>query len=243
MFDFDYLKKSKSIALLIDPDETRINTDWINLINTTSPDLILIGGSQPFPIAILDEMVTCLKANCQIPLLAFPGDINQVNPMMDGLLALSVVQSFDARFILSPLFHISKFIDKKKISTFFTPYLILGGSGLTSVEKVLEDKINLIDQIDTLEDYLLGLKVLSPACIYLEAGSGSEKILNLDYVARAKNILPSSYIFAGGGVRKLTQLHELWTAGADCVVVGNWIERDKQALVDICIERNKINGC
>ena len=69
-------------------------------------------------------MVTCLKANCQIPLLAFLDDINQANPMMDGLLALSVVKSLDARFISSPLFQISKFIDKYKISTFFTSYLI-----------------------------------------------------------------------------------------------------------------------
>ena len=49
MFDFDYLKKSKSIALLIDPDETRINTDWINLIKIASPDLILMGVVSRFP--------------------------------------------------------------------------------------------------------------------------------------------------------------------------------------------------
>jgi len=58
-------------------------SDWINIINTASPDLIFIGGDQPFTIANLDEMVTYLKANCQIPLLAFPGDINQGNPIMD----------------------------------------------------------------------------------------------------------------------------------------------------------------
>ena len=242
MLGFDSQKKSKSIALLLDPDKTRIDLDWIKVINIASPDLILIGGSQPFPVALLDDMVTCLKENCQVPILGFPGDVSQVHPSQDGLLALSVLQSSDPRFILSPLFQIAKFIDQHKIPTYFTPYLILGSSGQTSVEKVLKDKLTPIENIDSLASYLLGLKVLNPPCIYLEAGSGAENIINLNYVAWTKNKLPSSYLFAGGGVRELAQLHELWSAGADCVVVGNWIENDKHALIDICIERNKING-
>ena len=242
MFGFDSLKKSKSIALLLDPDKTILDPDWIEVINLAKPDLILIGGSQPFSFTLLDDMVTYLKKHSKIPLIGFPGDTSQLHSSFDGLLALSVVQSSDANFILAPLFHSARFIEQHSLPAYYTPYLILDGKGMTSVEKVLEGKIKQIDNLSGLDTFLFGLKVMRPTCIYLEAGSGAQNILKLEYIERTKNRLMDSYLFAGGGVRNITQILALWIAGADCVVVGNWLEKEKQALIKICKERDIMNG-
>jgi putative glycerol-1-phosphate prenyltransferase len=241
MFDFDYLYRSKALALLLDPDKVIIDQNWIDVIIEASPDLILIGGSQPFPFEKLANMVEILKQEVDIPLIGFPGDISQIHIKLDALLALSVVQSTNTKYVLSPLFQVSEFVVKNHLTTFFTPYLILGQTGETAVEKILNDKMNQIKDIKSLESYLYGLQIINPRIVYLEAGSGSADILDSNFVTRTKEILSSSYLFAGGGVRSIEQALTLWEAGADCVVVGNWIEDSKSALKELGTIRNEVN--
>ncbi|MBL7790540.1 MAG: geranylgeranylglyceryl phosphate synthase family protein [Chitinophagales bacterium] len=242
MFSIDKLKGSKALALLLDPDKTVIDDSWLEIIREANPDLILLGGSQPFDYHLLDSMVDKLKANLTIPLVGFPGTVDQIHPKYDALLALSVVQSSDANYIFSPLFKAAKIIDELNLSTYYTPYLIIGSSGETAVEKALENKISIIDNETVLKSYLLGLKILNPICLYLEAGSGSKYVINSEYVKQTRNLLLDTYLFAGGGVRNIKQAEEIWTSGADCLVVGNWVEDCPSALINLANSRNILNG-
>jgi geranylgeranylglyceryl phosphate synthase family protein len=242
MFDFDYLKGSKALALLLDPDKTVIDSSWVKIIQEAKPDLILIGGSQPFAYSLLDSMVNILKENLSVPIIGFPGAVNQIHPKYDALLALSVVQSSDPKFILAPIFQVADLVEELSISSFFTPYIILGTTGHTAVEKVLDKKIISLSDAEIVKSYMLGLKIINPACVYLEAGSGSSQILSSNYVKLASEILIPSYLFAGGGVRSIHDAMELWRAGADCLVVGNWIEESPHALHELARARDHVNS-
>lgn len=242
MFDFDSYRKSKAFALLIDPDKTIIDSAWLSAISKYRPDFILIGGTQNFGYSRLDSTVKTLKGLNNIPLVGFPGDISQIHPQFDALLALSVVQSTDVRFVLNPLFHITPFISANQIAIFYTPYLILGKSGTTAVELFLKDKIAPIETLELLESYLYGLKVMNPSVVYLEAGSGAKKALDVEYLVRTKSILDNVYCIVGGGIRSAEQARMFWASGADCIVVGNWIEDSLQALEELAEMREKVNN-
>lgn len=241
MLAFDKPNRSKAYALLLDPDKARLDKTWIQAIKECNPDFMLLGGSQPFPFYKLDALVQELKKEITIPLVGFPGSIDQVHSDLDALLALSVVQSTDARFILSPLFKIRAYLKCHRHTTFFTPYLLLGNTGKTSVEQILADKIDLIENLDSLDAYLCGLSILKPQTIYLEAGSGSSRCVKSEYVIHTKSILPNSYLICGGGIRSADQGAELWQAGADAIVVGNWAEDSLSALYEISEMRNRMN--
>ena len=148
MFSFDNLKSMKTLALLLDPDKVVLDRRWLSAIKQSSPNIILVGGSQPFPFEKLDLMIQSLKAEVDIPIVGFPGDITQIHYDFDALLALSVIQSTDTQFVLDPLIEVAKNLIENNISAFFTPYLLLNGSGTTSVERVLKDKMKKISSLD-----------------------------------------------------------------------------------------------
>lgn len=242
MKDFDFPHGSKALALLLDPDKTVVDNRWIETIAETKPDMILIGGSQSFEPFKMKKMIDSLKENLPIPLIGFPGDKSQVQVGLDALLALSVIQSTDNRFILDPLFQVSEFVIDNKIKTFYTPYILLGQTGNTAVEIILKDKINSIGNLQSFAPYLYGLSILQPRVVYLEAGSGSSKVIDLEFVSETKSVLSNTFVFTGGGVRSGEQARALWQAGADCVVVGNWIEESHQGLFELAEIRNNLNS-
>lgn len=239
---FDNSSRSKALALLIDPDKTVIDIAWIRLIKQAQPDYILVGGSQPFAWERLEHTITELKKNTHIPIVGFPGDINQIHAKLDALLALSVIQSYDYRFIFQPIMEVIDFVENNNITCYYTPYLIVQNTGNTSVEKVLGGKLDKILSQDDLTKYLKILKLLNPSCIYIEAGSGAQSILNPDWVVATRSLLPKPYWIVGGGIRTKEQAFDLWNAGADCLVVGNAVEDSPEFLIEICQARDFINS-
>jgi len=99
-----------------------------------------------------------------------------------------------------------------------------------------------LSDAEIVKSYMLGLKIIRPACVYLEAGSGSSQVLSSNYVKIASDILIHSYVFTGGGVRSIHHAMELWRAGADCLVVGNWIEESPHALMELARARDFANS-
>lgn len=240
MHSFDSLRKSKAFALLIDPDKTVIDNVWLEAILASRPDLILIGGSQEFPFEKLDDIVKTLKANCDIPLLIFPGSKQQIHPKADGLLALSVLQSRNSKFILEQLIDSSTMLSQTSMSVYFTPYLILSNSGDTAVEIALENSFEKIINKQDFEKYIQTIYYLNAPCIYLEAGSGADKSVPIEYIEWTRQKL-SSYLFVGGGIDSSQRAIEAWKAGADCIVIGNSVEKNLDFLAEISAAREFIH--
>jgi len=83
---------------------------------------------------------------------------------------------------------------------------------------------------------MLGLKSL-----YLEAGSGATHSVDPGIIsAIRKNI--SLPLIVGGGIRSTATALELFSAGADMVVVGNALEKDPGLLKEFFEIRNSLNS-
>lgn len=240
MFFSESKDSSKSLALLLDPDKTILNEEWLSIIIRSSPDYILLGGSQPFPFEKLDSMIQSLRLKTNIPIVGFPGDSSQLHPNMHGLLALSVVQSKNSEYVLESLKRVLPTIEKHNIDTYFTPYIILAKDGNTSVEKALQNDFEKIQNEELYRKYLQLISILNTKTVYLEAGSGATSPIELSWIEIARSILKNQYLLVGGGIRKISQAETLWAAGANCIVVGNAIEDDPSLLIDFCEARNQL---
>ncbi len=242
LFSFDYHKKSKCVALLLDPDKIKINREWIQTILYSKPDFIFIGGSQPFPYEKLVEMIQTLKKSVEIPLIGFPGNNGQINESLDAILALSVIQSYDSKNVIGHLVECADLLSAYNLKIYYTPYLIFDLYGTTSVSKALNHNFQKLDSLELLAKYLYTVKYLNAELIYLEAGSGAEDMVIADYILATRKILgPNVYILVGGGIDTIEKAYLQWKNGADCIVIGNAVEHNLQFLREVCGERDKIN--
>jgi putative glycerol-1-phosphate prenyltransferase len=83
---------------------------------------------------------------------------------------------------------------------------------------------------------MLGLKSL-----YLEAGSGASHSVEPAMIRaiRKKISLP---LMVGGGIRSAETALELFSAGADMIVVGNALEKDPGLIKAFYDARNSLNS-
>ena len=91
----------KSFAVLIDPDKvnTSLLDELIDLSLAAKVDYFLVGGSLVISNH-LDDVVQYIKANCNIPVILFPGSPNQVSKYADALLYLSLISGRNAELLI-----------------------------------------------------------------------------------------------------------------------------------------------
>ncbi len=91
----------KSFAVLIDPDKvnTSLLDELIDLSLIAKVDYLLVGGSLVISNQ-LDDVVQYIKANCEIPVILFPGSPNQVSKYADALLYLSLISGRNAELLI-----------------------------------------------------------------------------------------------------------------------------------------------
>lgn len=238
---FDNNCGQKQFAVLVDPDKNYLNKNFIDLINQSKPDYVFVGGSQDFSKERLDTTISELKTKTSIPVVLFPGSQSQLSEAADAVLALSVIQAENNCFVFSHLIECIDEMIQKDLKIYFSPYILGPGSELTSVGKVLKGAFHKIENISTFQRYLKVLSLVKPKVVYIEAGSGSENKISNEWVSTAKKYLSDSYLIIGGGVRKRYDVESFWDEGADCVVVGNYLEQNPVSILEFCECRNNYN--
>lgn len=94
-------KQRKLFSLLIDPDKTGGNELERTAISAQNAgvDMLFVGGSLLVTNTLFD-CVQIIKANCDIPVVLFPGDNMQVVPNADAILLLSVISGRNAEMLI-----------------------------------------------------------------------------------------------------------------------------------------------
>lgn len=238
---FDFFKSRKSFALLIDPEKFDVKSNFINQVNLANPDLIFVGGSQKFSSKLFSETIVFLKRNTKIPIVIFPGNNSQINVMADALLVLSLINSSNVNYISGQLIQIATELKKTSLITIPVSYILIDGKRTSSTEKVLNSSITPVALLKDLLSIVNASSILGFKTIYLEAGSGASKTVDIDFIKSTKEVLLKNYLIVGGGVNNVSKLKEIWSAGADCIVVGNAIESHPELLLEMCLARNEYN--
>jgi len=234
-------RSKKRIALLVDPDgyDSRGLEELIEKINLYPPDLLLVGGSLLFnPIEIT---ITALKLGCKLPVFIFPGNLFQLSDRADGILFLSLISGRNPEFLIGNHVLAAPHLSRSGIEVIPTGYMLIGNGLTTSVEYMSNTLPIPGDKTDIAVATAMAGEMLGLKSFYLEAGSGASHSVEPGIIrAIRKNI--SLPLIVGGGIRSAESTEELFSAGADMLVVGNAVEKDPGLIKTFIDIRNSLNS-
>ncbi len=220
---FDKLihKKNSSLAVLVDPD--KFDKGLIKLLNKSSASFILVGGSK-LKKKNLKETVKAIKIITKIPVILFPGDETQVCKEADGIFILSLLSGRNPEYLIEKQVRAARKIKELKLKTFPVAYILVDTGSKSETQKVSKTKPLKGNKL--ILDTVLAAEQLGFKAVYLEAGSGSEKQVDAELIKKAAKII-SIPLIVGGGISSASNAQKVKRSGANVVVVGNALEKNK----------------
>lgn len=213
------------LAVLLDPDKPR-------RITPEGADLVLVGGSTMAHPEEVSGYVRALRSEmgegCP-PLVLFPGDSSQLSSEVDAMLYLSVVSGRNPEYLIGQHVRSARAVRQSGVETIPTGYILLdGGTRYTTLCVTGTEPLSMEDT-ETIVDTALAAEMLGMRLIYLEAGSGAERPVPAQ-VIRAVAEAVHIPVIVGGGLRSKEAVRAACEAGATMVVVGNYLEKNPNAL-------------
>ena len=221
------LKDHKMHFTLIDPDEQSPEeaAKMAQAAEKANSDGILVGGS----ITDQDDLnltVKAIKENTDLPVVLFPGNISGVSKFADAILFMSLLNSTNPYWITGAQALSAPSIKKMGIETIPMGYLIIEPGG--TVGWVGDAKPIPRKKSDLALAYSMAAEFLGMRVIYLEAGSGADSYIPLDFIMKVKK-LTNLILIVGGGIRTAQDAKEVSQAGADIVITGTVVEETEDA--------------
>jgi phosphoglycerol geranylgeranyltransferase len=217
-------KKGAAYLVLLDPDkmsEAKL-IPFVRHCEKSGVDGFLIGGSLMIS-GDLDSFVEKVKIETSLPAIIFPGGINQISPVADAILFLSVISGRNAEHLIGKHVTASPLIKRAKVEPISTGYVLVE-SGVTTTAVYMSGSFPVprnkpeIAAATALAGEYLGMKF-----IYLEAGSGAQDSVP-DEMVKAVYEECSIPIIVGGGIRNPQTARRKVDNGASIIVTGNFFE-------------------
>ncbi|MBL4577653.1 MAG: geranylgeranylglyceryl/heptaprenylglyceryl phosphate synthase, partial [Flavobacteriales bacterium] len=166
----------KQFAILVDPDKS--NLEEVRELAFTAQgcgvDYILVGSSL-LTDGNMERCISSIKEFCNIPVLLFPGNTLQVNPLADGILYLSLISGRNPDMLIGNHVISAPLVRSAELQVIPTGYMLIESGNITTVSYMsntipIPRKKNEIAACTAMAGEMLGLKL-----IYLEAGSGAKE--------------------------------------------------------------------
>ena len=185
-------------------------------------DAFLIGGSLMIN-GSFEPFIRKVKENTDIPVIIFPGDINQISGAADAILFLSVVSGRNAEHLIGKHVIAAPLIKKASVEPIATGYILIE-SGTTTTAQYMSGSLPLprnkpeIAAATALAAEYLGMKL-----VYLEAGSGADNSVP-DEMIKAVSSVCKIPVVVGGGIKSPIAARKKVESGAKIIVTGNFFE-------------------
>lgn len=224
----------KSIAVLIDPDKVQDIASMeplIRLATENCVDYFFVGGSL-VTTQNLNAVIRAIKEEVTIPVVLFPGSVQQIDDAADGILFLSLISGRNPDLLIGQQVIAAPILRKTNLEVISTGYMLINSGKTTSVAYISnttpipEDKFSLAAST-AMAGEMLGLKV-----IYLDAGSGAEREVSKKMISTVRKSVNLPLI-VGGGINTPQKAQNALEAGADLIVIGNALEKDPELLTEI----------
>ena len=234
----DIAKKSNKKKLhfsLLDPDkqDPEIAGSIAKTAEEAGSSAIMVGGSTLVSQEQVDKTVKAIKEHSKLPVILFPSGAKFLSKYADAVFFMSLLNSHNLDFVIREHVKGALFVKHSGIEPISMGYVIVE-PGMTA-GKVGEVDLVKKDDIETAVGYALAAQYLGMDFFYLEAGSGAPKPISDKMIAAVKKSIDIPLI-VGGGIRSAKTAKEKAKAGADIVVTGTKLEKEKNlrnALKDI----------
>lgn len=236
-------KKSshKLFAVLIDPDK-QTSDELLELIERAvgaNVDLFYVGGSL-LTTDSMNECISTIKSNCNIPVVIFPGNTMQVNNNADAILFLSLISGRNPEMLIGNQVITAPILKASNLEVISTGYMLIDSGNPTTVSYMsnttpIPREKNDVAVCTAMAGELLGLKL-----IFMDGGSGAKKPISEEMINMVSQSIDIPLVI-GGGICTPEKALENCKAGADIIVVGNSIEKSPQLIEDIARSIHQYN--
>jgi putative glycerol-1-phosphate prenyltransferase len=234
-------REKKRLAILIDPENNNHGDDVDKLIDSAlqaTVDYIFVGGSLVTHNHI-DKVVKAIKTKTDLPVVLFPGGLNQISAHADAILFLSLISGRNPEFLISKQVAAAPLVKKLGLAAIPTGYLLIG---TTSSASYMSNTTPIpYHKSDIAKATALAGEMMGQQVIYLDAGSGAEEPVRADMINEVRKVITSPLI-VGGGITCFDEAYTALESGADVLVVGNATEKNPQAIKEIAGAVKAMNG-
>ncbi len=223
-------KTRKKLAVLVDPDKPS-DAQILSIVEKAKAadvDFFFVGGSLLVTDS-LDHCIKLIKANCDIPVLIFPGNSLQISKYCDGFLLLSLISGRNPEMLIGRHVIAAPYLKLYGNEIIPTGYMLIDSGKATSVSYMSDttpiphDKDD-IAMCTAIAGEMLGLKL-----IYLEAGSGALMPVSTSMISKVSKMIQIPLI-VGGGIKTPEMAADAVRAGADVIVIGTAFEKEPEML-------------
>ncbi|NEV94758.1 geranylgeranylglyceryl/heptaprenylglyceryl phosphate synthase [Psychroflexus sp. YR1-1] len=216
--------KKDLLGILIDPDKFDLSQTQVFLNRIpSSTNFLLVGGSR-VQNGQTERVVHQLKANTTLPLILFPGNVNQITEEADAILFLSLLSGRNPEYLITQQVKSISKLQHSSLEIIPTGYILIDGGISTSVLEVSQTRAMPQDEVTNIVHTALAGQFSGKQLIYLEAGSGATCPVSAEIISEVKKNI-SIPLIVGGGIKTERQKQAAYRAGADMVVMGNVFER------------------
>jgi phosphoglycerol geranylgeranyltransferase len=237
-------KKSEGIkqfAVLIDPDKSSIEKieKLCMLAIDSGVDYIFVGGSL-LTNGNLPNCIRRIKYACNLPVVLFPGNGNQIDAQADAILFLSLISGRNPELLIGKHVVSAPIIREKNLEAISTGYMLIESGRpttalyMSNTMPIPSDKPD-IAACTAMAGELLGMKM-----IFMDAGSGATFPVNEQMIHAVRKSVEIPLI-VGGGINTPEKAASACRAGADMIVVGNSLESDPGIIKEIADAVKTIN--
>ena len=225
-------KNGAGFIVLIDPDKKNDKKiiEIVENANLNGADAIFVGGSIMMD-SFYNERVKKIKSISNIPVILFPGGVNQVSKYFDAILFMSLLSGRNPHYLIGEQVLAAPIIKDIGIETIPTAYLLIDGGSSTSVEYISGTKPLPPSRPDLLIGHALAAQFFGMKMIYLECGSGAKKRIPNETLNAVSDEVAID-IIVGGGIKTPEDAGQLVNSGASFVVIGSAIENSKGVISD-----------
>lgn len=216
--------KGAAYLILLDPDKLTDDKlyPFVTHCEKSGADGFLVGGSL-IVHGDISDFTEKVKKSTSLPVIIFPGDVNQVCSQADAILFLSVVSGRNPEHLIGKHVLAAPVIKKSKIEPIATGYIIVESGSMTTAEYISGSLPVPRNKPEIAAATALAAQYLGMKLIYLEAGSGASQPVPDEMVKTVSGYCDIPVI-VGGGLKNPQTARDKVDNGAKIIVTGNFFE-------------------
>jgi len=217
-------KEQNLLAILLDPDkfDTTNSSAFLAALPTETTH-IFVGGSTVAE-GKTEALIKVLKTFTTKPIILFPGNVNQITDLADGLLFLSLLSGTNSEYLIGQQVRAVPKLKNTKLEIIPTAYILIDGGNESAVARVTQTEPIPQEDVQRIVNTAKAAEYLGKQVVYLEAGSGAKVAVSKHIIKEVKKEV-NIPILVGGGIKTESQRQTAYKAGANLVVMGTVFEK------------------
>lgn len=234
MLVYDHLLDARrqfgaGLIVLLDPDKLPAEAlpRVVRLCAEAGADAFFVGGSL-LQMATLDDYLRRLRDVASLPLIGFPGSVQQLSAALDAVLYLSVVSGRNPEYLIGQHVHAAPLIRRLGIEAISTGYMLVESGRMTTAQYITGTLPLPRHKPDVAAATALAAEMMGMRLLYTDGGSGADQPVPDDMIAAITETCTVPLV-VGGGLRSPEAVARAVRAGASFVVVGTAVEHRPDA--------------